>query len=839
MSIFKRIVALKHNKLFRGIALWICIQAILVGFGFDSTFADNLGDAIQEKVYTYNSILNVLYLLLRPALTLAGMALDNSMVYGWFLNLDAPLRLIWNIVKNIANFTLWFMVLFEILKNFFTTEKQGENAFKIIKKALIAWVLIQSSWFILAAIIDVSTITTYAIGGLPISALKTQCEDIGNTKILWIGSKIDFSIQNTNSTIDNSFMYYSYAGQWANKKNFAPCVVKNNKRVVWQKYRWTVGNITFQDNYCILSNNQFAYFGNGQLANDSLILGQYSLPDPVDSNQIYQTNLSSLMELTGNQQLFSGWAASELIFNIWSWWSMTANDPADPGIYILNSVIDSQTFVDVFAGAPELKNILDQAEWFVGVLITLYKSILNFASFNTSSGSTDTFVMFLEILLKTVFGIAMLVPLIVTAVALIIRIWFIWMFIALSPIIALRVAFEKVWWDEDSRIKSILESIPIIWWDLSWILRIIFAPVLICFAVSICMIFMNVLITSLRNETASACITDRTTIWKSFNIDPMSPTATNPNGSYQINGLAEVQQSAFWLDIQEWTKDIFGWFLINIFGAAMTWLILMTVIEIVFKGTVVDKWNLGKIAWNALWSFPIIPVPTKEGMQFIGAGTAAKIGGEWATAISNYTNPQTQADKILWRGTEPTKTTDTWTTSTSSIISAAPINDEKQENALVWGIATNGINNLDAATLFPDNDDLKWASKQSLQKSVFINPTVRTKLAEKIKEQPDNSKLNEINNWFAANTGTFTKNEIEELWKATDPLAKQLSPYIPDPNNPATIRTSEWWFKVTFNSNDWTYEFTEDNWVATAFTTLLGKSPAVTDRTESRINLMK
>lgn len=41
---------------------------------------------------------------------------------------------------------------------------------------------------------------------------------------------------------------------------------------------------------------------------------------------------------------------------------MTANEPADPGIYILNSVIDSQTFVDVFAGAPELKNILDQAE---------------------------------------------------------------------------------------------------------------------------------------------------------------------------------------------------------------------------------------------------------------------------------------------------------------------------------------------------------------------------------------------------------------------------------------------------------------------------------------------
>jgi hypothetical protein len=35
---------------------------------------------------------------------------------------------------------------------------------KIIKKTLIAGILIQMSWFLVAAVIDVSTILTYSIG---------------------------------------------------------------------------------------------------------------------------------------------------------------------------------------------------------------------------------------------------------------------------------------------------------------------------------------------------------------------------------------------------------------------------------------------------------------------------------------------------------------------------------------------------------------------------------------------------------------------------------------------------------------------------------------------------
>lgn len=55
------------------------------------------------------------------------------------------------------------------------------------------------------------------------------------------------------------------------------------------------------------------------------------------------------------------------------------------------------------------------------------------------------------------------------------------------------------------------------------------------------------------------------------------------NKTYQIAGIAELQQSAFGVNVTGPQRDIFGWVLINLFGVAIVWLLLMTVIETVFK----------------------------------------------------------------------------------------------------------------------------------------------------------------------------------------------------------------------------------------------------------------
>jgi hypothetical protein len=61
----------------------------------------------------------------------------------------------------------------------------------IIKVTLIAGILVQASWFLLAALVDVSTIATYAIGGLPLNVIKGS--DIDKTRILSVNSSIDLN----------------------------------------------------------------------------------------------------------------------------------------------------------------------------------------------------------------------------------------------------------------------------------------------------------------------------------------------------------------------------------------------------------------------------------------------------------------------------------------------------------------------------------------------------------------------------------------------------------------------------------------------------------------------
>lgn len=73
----------------------------------------------QEFADTLEVILKVIYLLLWPFLALAGLALDNGLVYGSYFQLDAALFTFRNIIKNFTNFALGFMFLWSILKYIF------------------------------------------------------------------------------------------------------------------------------------------------------------------------------------------------------------------------------------------------------------------------------------------------------------------------------------------------------------------------------------------------------------------------------------------------------------------------------------------------------------------------------------------------------------------------------------------------------------------------------------------------------------------------------------------------------------------------------------------------
>lgn len=837
-SFLKKIVAI--------VAIWWVIQVFFWLLGVDSVAAATLSDYVQDKIHIYNSILNAVYLLVRPALALAGFALDNSMVYGSLFGLDAPLFLIWNIIKNIANFILWFMVLFEILKNFFTTGESGKKAFEVIKKALIAWVLIQASWFLMGAIIDISTIATYSVGGIPITILwwdDNQCQALANIKTLPVGSKVNFKTSSENSSINNGFQYYYYVNNNGTKTYFSPCSLYKDRWVIGPQFWWVVDWIDYKDteNYCILPGNKFAYFGEGAgnlLATNQTVLTPLNKQQPAPGDYLtYKQNLNEILnhETLGiqNPEKLSGWVNSKLVFDDRTW-AKSQFVVQEKWIYLLNG---TGAAADVFAWAPMLKDIIAKAEWFVGVLITLYKSVLNFVSFNTGSSDTDTFILFLEVLLKVWFGLALLIPLLILAVALVIRVWYIWMFIALSPIIALKIAF-----DDNDTMKNIWSWIPILKSKMSDIIRIIFAPVLITFAVSFCLVFMTALITSINNQsdnTPSACLGNHFKTFEAMGTQAGNATSADANKTYQIAGIAEVQQSAFGSSVTGPQRDIFGWVLINLFGIAIIWLLLMATIDAVFKDTPIGKLDLWSKALKMLTQVPIIPIPNSTGwFSGVWVGTLARVAESKVLDISKDLD-DAQTDALLWKN-KPDKTWEKWSTAgtTNANSTATTINTIGAANTGTIAAAVakwwlgSGVDMSTVAAL-KDNVEAKKLTANDISKSIVTDTDFYTKYkfeVDKLDSTKKTERLAKDAQWINTNKNIFNQEEFKSILQRNDDLAKRLAPQ--QDISKIKLGWTEWILEFKLWSDGlWQYEFTsvtDANKSSPDYTPLIDKS-SITD----------
>ncbi|MEI7919034.1 MAG: hypothetical protein WCH65_02195 [bacterium] len=103
---------------------------------------------------------------------LAGKLMTNDFVYGAFLHMDVYLWKIWNIMKNFANFALLALVLGSIIKSL--TGKEALDVKKILTNTLLAGILIQASWFLMGAIVDISTVATASISSFPMTFLNND-----------------------------------------------------------------------------------------------------------------------------------------------------------------------------------------------------------------------------------------------------------------------------------------------------------------------------------------------------------------------------------------------------------------------------------------------------------------------------------------------------------------------------------------------------------------------------------------------------------------------------------------------------------------------------------------
>ena len=165
---------------------------VVLWFFIWNTFA--AWNSVQDKLLQdFSNILRMLIAILSwwwvILASLAWKLMTNELVYWSFMNLDKVLWNLWNIIKNFANFVLWFILLFSIVKNIFMVVKSDSNPLKnavnTVKNILVAWVLVQMSRFLVWMALDLSTVATAVVWSIPSQIIANNSSNL-QTNLNWL-----------------------------------------------------------------------------------------------------------------------------------------------------------------------------------------------------------------------------------------------------------------------------------------------------------------------------------------------------------------------------------------------------------------------------------------------------------------------------------------------------------------------------------------------------------------------------------------------------------------------------------------------------------------------------
>ncbi len=178
-----------NSPIIKVMAVLLCISCFFVHPVFATETTTTPLDSLRSNLNSLLSVLSRLWIVLA---TIAGKLMTNSWVFGAPIGRDIYLWKIWNITKNFANFALVGIVLWTVIKGLIG--KDGVKPMDIIKKTLIAAVLIQASRFIMGALVDISNVAVTAIAAFPASFIQNNPERentiAGDVRTKMIGAKV-------------------------------------------------------------------------------------------------------------------------------------------------------------------------------------------------------------------------------------------------------------------------------------------------------------------------------------------------------------------------------------------------------------------------------------------------------------------------------------------------------------------------------------------------------------------------------------------------------------------------------------------------------------------------
>ena len=151
---------MKNIKKFILLSIWIII------FFVPSIVFWQWWESNETALKILNSFITLMSWFWMIPATVAWVLMTNQFVYWEVIHLDQYLWQIWNMTKTFANFVIWFLFIFVIFKTFFKWEPWSVLK-SYLPKIFLWWVLVQASWFIIAALIDISIIAMMAVSTIP------------------------------------------------------------------------------------------------------------------------------------------------------------------------------------------------------------------------------------------------------------------------------------------------------------------------------------------------------------------------------------------------------------------------------------------------------------------------------------------------------------------------------------------------------------------------------------------------------------------------------------------------------------------------------------------------
>ena len=487
----------KISKQYNFLKFWIIIVMIII-FSFYPTFAVDkcdwtIADSIQHiNVFFWNlwRLCSWIWILLW---NIAWILMTNTMVYWEFMWLDTFLWKIWQISRSMANYALWAMFIYSIFKYIFFQKWEAWST--VIKNMLVTSVLIQSSWFLVMALVDLSTIALATV-----SAFPSQVVSVSET------------------------------------------LEQDLKTQICRNY--------------VLSRK----------GKDVVLINAFSDKPLEQGNTIWATTQSSNPS--------TNWTCD--------------NEPD-------TSLIDS---------------MLPQPESFWGTFMYLWFTALNaqdymYKTVPLSSNCVDDVVKtVINIVLDAWMLILYSIALAILVILLIMRLWYLWIFIAISPIIVL-VSFSWLFKLKSSEISEIL--------DYKKALFLIFQPVIFAFWMSLMFLFVIVIQWLFSNSPSS-------NMWESIAV------VESKNSSSRTDVVPKISSSLWnsWVidfTLRQWSKslkDILLSFLILI----LMWQLVKLAVSWEFMWfqwikSINKKINsITDSVWRTLSSVKVIPAPWGKKVWF-------------------------------------------------------------------------------------------------------------------------------------------------------------------------------------------------------------------------------